>query len=63
MAGIVFPQYNEINPSTYCEQFWIKLNKKIQMWYGNGPSENWVTCGVQNVLLERGDKPEKGRLM
>ena len=26
-----------------------------------GPSKNWVTKeGVQNFLLERGDKPEKG---
>ena len=29
-----------------------------------GPSKNWVTLGVvQNFLLERGDKPEKGGLM
>ena len=25
-----------------------------------GPSKNWVTWGVQNFLLERGDKPERG---
>ena len=29
MLSIVFLQYNEINASTYCEQFCIKLNKKI----------------------------------
>ena len=26
---------------------------------GVGPSKNWVTWGVQNFLLERGDKPKK----
>ena len=27
---------------------------------GVGPSEKWVTWGVRNFLLERGDKPVKG---
>ena len=25
-----------------------------------GPSNNWVTWGVWNILLKRGDKPDKG---
>ena len=29
MFCIVFLQYNEINASTYCEQFCIKLNKNF----------------------------------
>ena len=29
MLCIVFLQYNEINASTYCEQFCIKFNKRF----------------------------------
>ena len=27
---------------------------------GIGPFKNWVTWGVRSLLLERGNKPEKG---
>ena len=41
-------------------KIWFTEMSIATMREGVGPSKNRVTCGGQNLLLERGNKTEKG---